>query len=192
MTTRVIDASRERCGEAVPDRDAVHSHIVALDVRSRKAGLRDPSAKPLEAERNELLIAVRRQELKGGDATVRGHRRFGSEAESEGAITEVEVQRWEERLRSVIDNGLGVLGRDAIPLERLEGCRLMASQKMGRDARFVIIPPRVPGLLEQNGGRRGIAVDGHSRGAESGNDSIAVDHASLRSSENRIDVDILI
>jgi hypothetical protein len=47
-------------------------------------------------------------------------------------------------------------------------------------------------LLEQNGGRRGIAVDGHSRGAESGNDSIVVDHASLRSSENRIDVDILI
>jgi hypothetical protein len=69
-----------------------------------------------------------------------------------------------------------MLGGEPVPVQRIVRRGLMASHEVGRDAGFVVIAPRVPGLLEQCTGRAGIAVDGHAGGTEPGHDTVPVDH----------------
>ena len=81
----------------------------------------------------------------------------------------------------VIVSLLGMLSSNAIPVQRVFERRLMASEKMGRDTGFVVIPPRVPCLPEQRSCRHCIAVDSHAGGTEPYNSTVAVNHLHVAS-----------
>jgi hypothetical protein len=142
-----------------------------------RSGVRDARAEPLQTVRDKVAIAVGGQELKGSEALLGDSSRFGGVAEREVTVGEIEIERREERLGTVVGNCLGMLGGDAIPVEGIVERRLMASQKMGRDTRFVVIAPRIPSLSEEHTRRTRIAVHSHPGGTETCNNAVPVDHA---------------